>query len=153
MTSVAIDALIGLVTNLNKRLAKGKRGKGLQFKLNTKDDNPDWAGTISLRCNRVGNENVSEVIGDIFQATNGDASIIDRIGINKSVAYDKETSERKVLDTTRTVYLTLRPAKDVFEVIVEGLGAQPDYTDPGVLTNVLYEHKFAQAETQADAGD
>ena len=151
--SNAIDALIALVSNLNKQLSKGKRGKGLQFKLNTENNNPDWAGTISLRCNRVVNSEVHEVIGDIFQAAEGDGAIIDRIGINKSVQFDKETSERKVLDGSRTVYITLRPQQSVFEVIVDGLGAQPEYTAPEVLTNVLYDHKFSQAEVSADAGE
>lgn len=147
----AIDNLINLISNLNKSLSKGKRGKGLQFKLNTKDDNEAWAGTISLRCNRVTNEGVSGVIKSIFSATEGDAAVIDRIGINKSVAFDKDTSERTVLDNSRTVYLTLRPQKDVFSVIQKGLGSQPEYIAPDVLTNVLYEHKFATSEVEADA--
>jgi len=153
MTNPGIDALIGLMSNLNKQLSKGRRGRGLQFKLNTPDDNPDWAGTISLRCNRVNNDKVSEVIDDIFRATKGDGEIIDRIGINKSVMYDKETSERKILHDSRTVYLTLRPQKDVFDVIMEGLGAQPEYTAPDVLTNTLYEYKYANEEVNGNVAE
>ena len=153
MTENAVDNLIGLMTNLSKQLSQGKRGKGLQFKLNTKDDNAEWAGTISLRCNRVSNDTVSEVIRDIFKAADGNGGIIDRIGINKSVKYNKETNEREILDDSRTVYLTLRPQKDVFEIIVDGLGAQPDYTAPDVLTNTLYEYKYMNTEVNGNVAD
>lgn len=148
-----IDDLIAIISNLNKKLSKGKRGKGLQFKLNTTSDNADWAGTISLRCNRVNNETVSDVIKEIFDATNGNSDIVDRIGINKSVMFDRENSERKILDNSRTVYVTLRPSKEVFDVVEQGLGSQAEYTAPDVLTNALYEHKFATAETEADVAE
>lgn len=153
-----IEILIKLLSAMNTTLlditpqfSAARKSKILQYRLNTFQNNPAWDGTISVRCSRIEDISVGHLISEVLAASAAGPQMVDRVGINLSTAYDTNTQERCIVEGQRTIYLTLRPTKDVFEFIQKAIGQQEDYEPIISLLNVLYEHKFTTEEKKENA--
>lgn len=135
-------ALRLIVHGLQNAMALTRNGnyadnKGLQYKINTSTSRD---GTIALRGNHVLLSSVPKYISTIV----GDLEITDTlpllelISVNKAYQTDATTQRKKSIPHKRTIFVTLRPPRDIYDELLKQLpDAAENYMEIPKLLNVL----------------
>jgi hypothetical protein len=147
-----LSAMDVALLDITPQFSAVRKSKILQYRMNTPQNNPAWQGTISIRCSRIEDLSVGQLLCKALVSISESPQLIDRIGINSCTAYDIHTKEKCVIEGQRTIYLTLRPAEDVFEFLQNAVGQQEDYEPLITLLNILYARKFS-ADTEEKKND
>lgn len=93
---------------------------GLQFKMNT---DPTWKETISLRCNRVHLDHIVVLVGLCIEMAKEFSANLERVSINKCYRVQDTTTKKTFIPDRRTVYVTVRPPKDIFDILFKDIEA------------------------------
>ncbi len=107
-------ALLDTILRLENKLTISSDNHGAQYKVNT---HLNWKGTIGLRCNFVYLESISGYIAEIVTslAQHQTLPLLEYISIARAHETDPTTSRKRSVPWQRTMFITFRPPKDVFE--------------------------------------
>lgn len=106
-----------LLVVLNRRLNTANF-TGMQFKINTE---PEWRETLSLRCNRLTLDQVSDVVSVCMELAKEFSATLERIAINKCYRLQETTGKKTFIPDRRTIYITIRPPKQEFDYLQEAI--------------------------------
>ena len=137
----AVIPMWALVLTLSQRLKNADDNLGAQFKINTQ---PKWKGTIGIRCNHVFLESVASYVDQAVKdlALRQAFPLLEHISISKAFATDPTTTRKRSVPWKRTLFITLRPGRELYALLVEKLpSAQENYRELDTLITVLEELK------------
>ena len=141
-----ISNLVGVVSMVVSLMNRRKDNKGSQFKINV---NPNREGTIALRCNHILITSVSYYIEQVIHhlSLSYTLPLLELISINSTSVMDKTTQRKRVVYEKRTIYITLRPPREVYNHLLQELpAAKENYMRTTELLNVL-EKTLCNSET------
>lgn len=106
--------LLDTILRFENKLTVSSDNRGVQFKINT---HSNWKGTVGLRCNYVYLESISGYVSEIVTALaqHQTLPLLEYISIARAHAVDPETSVKRSVPWQKTMFITFRPPKDVFE--------------------------------------
>ena len=122
MINRAIVPALAVIQHLQLRLDAASDNKGIQFKINAQ---PNWKGTIGLRCNHVFCESIPEYIkGLIYELSVHQAfPLLEHVSISKAFDTDPTTSRKRPIPWKRTLFITLRPGRELYEKLSQELSS------------------------------
>ncbi len=124
-TNRAVIPMLDIITRLKTNLDAASDNMGIQFKINAQ---PNWKGTIGLRCNHVFFESVTAYLGHVCRelALHQAFPLLEHISISKAFATDPTTNRKRSTPWKRTLFITLRPGKELYALLEEKLPTSID---------------------------
>lgn len=145
----AIVPALAVIQHLQSRLNAASDNKGIQFKINAQ---PNWKGTIGLRCNHVFCESIPAYIKSLIDELSVQQAfpLLEHVSISKAFDTDPTTSRKRPIPWKRTLFITLRPGKELYDKLCEEL---PDtvekYTELGHFIEALEALKEEDSDDDA----
>ena len=140
LTTQAAQPLRSVIKKLEDRLGASDDNLGMQFKINTQ---PNWKGTIGLRCNHVFCESVPGYIDIVIRdlALLQVFPLLEHISVSRAFNVDPLTHRKRSVPWKRTLFITLRPGKELFSYLQDKLFEEEEKYLPipillGILENV-----------------
>jgi len=120
MIQRTVESMIAVVGRLKASLDGANDNKGAQYKINIQ---PKWKGTVGLRCNHIFFESVTHYIDQVGSelAAQQAFPLLEHVSISKAFDTDPMTSRKRSVPWKRTIFVTLRPGKDLYAQLAEAL--------------------------------
>jgi hypothetical protein len=112
--------MIAVVGRLKASLDGATDNKGVQYKINIQ---PKWKGTIGLRCNHIFFESVTHYIDQVGEelAAQQAFPLLEHISVSKAFDTDPMTNRKRSVPWKRTIFVTLRPGKEFYDLMAKSL--------------------------------
>lgn len=122
MINRAIVPALAVIQHLQLRLSAASDNKGIQFKINAQ---PNWKGTIGLRCNHVFCESIPAYIKGLIHELSVHRAfpLLEHVSISKAFDTDPTTSRKRPIPWKRTLFITLHPGRELYEKLSQELSS------------------------------